>query len=66
MGDWPDSTAGALAFISGVPQLIVPDNPKATNAAPLFGSPASLAKVRAWQCRPERAARYGSAIKAGP
>jgi transposase len=29
MSDWLDSTAGALAFIGGVPQLIVPDNPKA-------------------------------------
>jgi transposase len=29
MRDWLDSTAGALAFFGGVPQLIVPDNPKA-------------------------------------
>ena len=29
MADWLDSTARALAFYGGVPQLIVPDNPKA-------------------------------------
>jgi len=29
MADWIESTARALAFIGGVPQLIVPDNPKA-------------------------------------
>ncbi len=29
MADWLDSTAQALAFYGGVPQLIVPDNPKA-------------------------------------
>ena len=29
MKDWLESTARALAFIGGVPQLIVPDNPKA-------------------------------------
>lgn len=29
MADWLESTARALAFIGGVPQLIVPDNPKA-------------------------------------
>lgn len=29
MNDWLESTARALAFIDGVPQLIVPANPKA-------------------------------------
>jgi transposase len=29
MADWLDSTALALSFYGGVPQLIVPDNPKA-------------------------------------
>jgi hypothetical protein len=29
LADWLESTARALAFIGGVPQLIVPDNPKA-------------------------------------
>ena len=29
MADWLESTARALSFIGGVPQLIVPDNPKA-------------------------------------
>lgn len=29
MADWLESTARALAFFGGVPQLIVPDNPKA-------------------------------------
>jgi transposase len=29
MVDWLESTAAALAFFGGVPQLIVPDNPKA-------------------------------------
>lgn len=29
MADWLTSTAKALSFIGGVPQLIVPDNPKA-------------------------------------
>ena len=29
MKDWLESTARALTFIGGVPQLIVPDNPKA-------------------------------------
>src|SRR5450830_1039982 len=29
MADWIESTARALAFIGGVPQLIVPDHPKA-------------------------------------
>jgi len=29
MADWLDSTARALSYISGVPALIVPDNPKA-------------------------------------
>lgn len=29
MADWIESTARALKFIGGVPQLIVPDNPKA-------------------------------------
>jgi transposase len=29
MADWLESTARALNFIGGVPQLIVPDNPKA-------------------------------------
>jgi transposase len=29
MADWLESTARALAFYGGVPQLIVPDNPKA-------------------------------------
>lgn len=29
MADWLDATAAALGFIGGVPQLIVPDNPKA-------------------------------------
>ena len=29
MADWLTSTAQALSFIGGVPQLIVPDNPKA-------------------------------------
>jgi transposase len=29
MADWIESTVRALAFIGGVPQLIVPDNPKA-------------------------------------
>lgn len=34
MADWLDSTARALAFIGGVPQLIVPDNPRALIADP--------------------------------
>lgn len=29
MADWLDSTAQALSFYGGVPQLIIPDNPKA-------------------------------------
>ncbi len=29
MADWLESTARALSFIGGVPQMIVPDNPKA-------------------------------------
>jgi len=29
MADWLESTARALSFYGGVPQLIVPDNPKA-------------------------------------
>jgi transposase len=29
MADWLDATAAALAFLGGVPQLIVPDNPRA-------------------------------------
>ena len=29
MADWLDSTARALSYIGGVPQLIIPDNPKA-------------------------------------
>ena len=29
MADWLGATAQALRFIGGVPQLIVPDNPKA-------------------------------------
>jgi transposase len=34
MADWLDATAQALAFIGGVPQLIVPDNPRALIADP--------------------------------
>ncbi len=29
MTDWLESTARALSFYGGVPQLIVPDNPRA-------------------------------------
>lgn len=29
MADWPESTAQALSFYGGVPQLIVPDNTRA-------------------------------------
>jgi transposase len=34
MADWLDSTVAALTFIGGVPQLIVPDNPRAMIARP--------------------------------
>ena len=34
MADWLGSTARALAFFGGVPQLIVPDNPRALIANP--------------------------------
>lgn len=34
MSDWLDGCARALTFIGGVPQLIVPDNPKALIANP--------------------------------
>ncbi len=34
MADWLDGCARALTFIGGVPQLIVPDNPKALIANP--------------------------------
>jgi transposase len=34
MDDWLDATARALQFIGGVPQLIVPDNPRAMIANP--------------------------------
>lgn len=67
MDVWLDVTKGAPAFIGGVPRLIVPGNPNATNAVPFFGSAASLAHVRAWLGRPERAVCCnGSAIEAGP
>jgi transposase len=34
MVDWLESTASALAFFGGVPQLIIPDNPRALIANP--------------------------------
>lgn len=34
MADWLHATAQALHFFGGVPQLIVPDNPRATIADP--------------------------------
>ena len=34
MADWIDSTVKALQFYGGVPQLIVPDNPRAMIADP--------------------------------
>jgi transposase len=34
MSDWLEATAAALTFINGVPQLIVPDNPRAMIARP--------------------------------
>lgn len=34
MADWLDSTAAALAYFGGVPQLIIPDNPRALIADP--------------------------------
>lgn len=46
MADWLDATARALAFIGGVPQMIVPDNPRALIANPDRYEPISNETVR--------------------
>jgi hypothetical protein len=60
MKDWLESTARALVFIGGVPQLIVPDNlkamiatPTATNRAATTRCSTSRATTAPRSCRPD-------------
>lgn len=56
MADWLDATAQALAFFGGVPQLIVPDNPRAMIADPNRYEPRSNDTVQ------DFARHYGTSV----
>jgi transposase len=56
MADWLDATAQALAFLGGVPQLIVPDNPRALIADPNRYEPRSNDTVQ------DFARHYGTSV----
>lgn len=56
MADWLDATARALAFYGGVPQLIVPDNPRALIADPNRYEPRSNDTVQ------DFARHYGTSV----
>lgn len=56
MADWLDATAQALAFFGGVPQLIVPDNPRALIADPNRYEPRSNDTVQ------DFARHYGTSV----
>jgi transposase len=56
MADWLDATGQALAFIGGVPQLIVPDNPRALIAQPDRYEPLSNETVQ------DFARHYGTSV----
>jgi len=56
MVDWLGSTARALAFLGGVPQLIVPDNPRALIANPNCYEP------RANETVEDFARHYGTSV----
>ena len=56
MADWLDATARALTFFGGVPQLIVPDNPRAMIANPDRYEPRSNETVQ------DFARHYGTSV----
>jgi len=56
MADWLDATAKALTFFGGVPQLIVPDNPRALIANPNRYEPRSNDTVQ------DFARHYGTSV----
>lgn len=56
MADWLDATAQALPFFGGVPQLIVPDNPRALIADPNRYEPRSNDTVQ------DFARHYGTSV----
>lgn len=56
MADWLDATAQALSFFGGVPQLIVPDNPRALIADPDRYEPRSQDTVQ------DFARHYGTSV----
>lgn len=56
MADWLDATGRALKFLGGVPQLIVPDNPRALIANPDRYEPRSNETVQ------DFARHYGTSI----